>query len=74
MKVIRIKDEAVDFGHAHIEAPIDMSTYLTLCGWVDVNYDEEDDGVPDCPICLAIVAYCKRLRLPARKERLGDCA
>jgi len=33
---------------------------ITLCGWVDVTYREEL-AEPDCPDCLAIIAYCKGL-------------
>lgn len=35
---------------------------LTICGWVDVPYREEE-AEPDCPDCLAIVAYCKGLKV-----------
>lgn len=35
---------------------------LTLCGWVDVAYREEE-GEPTCGECLTIVRYCKALRL-----------
>lgn len=33
---------------------------ITLCGWVDVTYREEE-ATPDCPDCLAIVEYCRGL-------------
>jgi hypothetical protein len=44
---------------------------LTLCGWVDVRYREEE-GTPDCPSCLRIVRYCRSLRLPVRSVKRGD--
>jgi hypothetical protein len=44
----------------HISSPV--NTYLTLCGWVDVPYHTEQ-GYPDCPSCLEVVKYCKKIRI-----------
>ena len=47
--------------HCIPNAPtIGGGTAITLCGWVDVTYSEEEE-IPDCPDCLAIVTYCKEL-------------
>lgn len=53
----------------HIPNAEDLSggSALTLCGWVDVNYEEEwwsteaykKDG---CCECLKILSYCKSLK------------
>lgn len=38
---------------------------LTLCSWCDVPYEEHNGThAPNCGECLAIVRYCKALRLP----------
>ena len=46
--------------HCIPNAPLGGGEAITLCGWVDVTYTEEE-AVPDCPDCLAIVAYCKEI-------------
>jgi hypothetical protein len=46
--------------HKHIANVV--STVLTLCGFVDVD-NVVIDGEPDCPVCLNVVRYCKKLRL-----------
>lgn len=37
----------------------------TVCGWVDVIAITHNaaDHPPDCPECLAIVKYCKSLKI-----------
>jgi hypothetical protein len=42
---------------------LDGGAAITLCGWVDVPYDEEARGAVTCGQCQAIVHYCRGLRL-----------
>lgn len=52
--------------YIHYSSPV--STLLTLCGWVDVDYDEvEDDVKVTCPTCLSVVKFCKKIKLAQRK-------
>lgn len=65
-----IESAATD-GFVHVaNAPVGSSggAALTLCGWVDVAHDDAPFGAAaDCPDCLAIVAYCRKLKLPAQR-------
>lgn len=51
-------------GYCHIpNAPnLGAGAPLTLCGWCDVPY-KESEHPPNCPGCLAIVEYCKQLKI-----------
>lgn len=53
-----VHDDFRDDGRVHIESTV--STVLTLCGWVDVNY-EVTDKKADCPECIALLDYCKTI-------------
>lgn len=63
MLCYRVAD-ATSRGELHIPNAPNLSggAALTLCGYVDVTY-EEVEGEPDCEECLSIVRYCKGLRL-----------
>jgi hypothetical protein len=41
----------------------DIDSGITLCGWVDVPYEEHDahEHPVTCVRCIGIVAYCKKL-------------
>lgn len=39
------------------------SEQITLCGFGNVDYDAVEGDV-DCHDCLAIIRYCKAVRLP----------
>ena len=39
----------------------------TLCGWVDILYEEEYSRTVTCKACLEIVKYCKKLRIPKKE-------
>ena len=54
----KIKEDP--YGYLHIESPVDGN--LSLCGWVDVLY-EVAEGKPDCPVCIEVVKYCKKVSL-----------
>lgn len=53
--------------HIHIQGI--QNTYETLCGFVDTPGEKEYfEGTPDCPSCLEIVRYCKKIRLPKNTQ------
>ncbi len=45
-------------GYLHIPSPVDG--YLSLCGWVDVEY-EVVEGRADCPVCIEVVEHCREM-------------
>ena len=52
-------------GLVHMETP--LLHVLTLCGWVDVLNYAVDEPV-DCPQCLEIIAFCKKIRKPNKRK------
>ena len=56
----------------HLSTP--ASTFLTLCGWVDVDNEAVEEGVPTCPNCLdvlaSVAAYLKRSVSPTYRRRV----
>ncbi len=54
---LRVKNEGNDF--THLPSPI--STVLTLCGFVDVAYEEVEADEITCPGCLKVVRYARLL-------------
>ena len=58
MRCIKVIEDNWQYNHIHNV----VNTVLTLCGFVDVD-NKEVDGIPDCPTCIEVVKYCKKLRL-----------
>lgn len=59
MHTRRIKE---DMRFWHLPSPV--STYITLCGWVDVEYEDvHDDSMVSCPKCCEIVRAAKKVPL-----------
>jgi hypothetical protein len=54
--------EVVDDNWEYKHIPNDLITVITLCGFVDVD-NREVIGKPTCPICIAHVKYCKKIKL-----------
>ena len=55
--------EVIEDNWEYRHIPNVQNTILTLCGFVDVaNRDVE--GIPNCPSCLMIARYVKKLKLP----------
>lgn len=57
--------------YVHVPHPNSKSGAITLCGWVDVSYQDKilnERGnkkiVITCPRCLEIVYYCRRISFP----------
>lgn len=44
----------------HYPHPLPRTGAVTLCGWVDVPYEEKGGKRVTCQTCLAIVAFCQR--------------
>ncbi len=59
MWCVKVTEDNWEF--SHIRSPV--TTVLTLCGFVDVD-NKDIEGIPDCPVCLDVVRYCKKLKLP----------
>lgn len=56
MHCYKVKEDEMQY--LHINSPVEG--FLTLCGWVDVEYDEVE-GRPDCPVCIEVVNHCKEI-------------
>ncbi len=59
MRCIEVIDDNWEYKHI----PNVVNTVLTLCGFVDVN-NRDVEGIPDCTVCLDVLHYWKRLRVP----------
>lgn len=46
----------------HLPHPNARGGYVTLCGWVDVEYKTGKEKA-NCPLCLQIVDFCKNLEV-----------
>jgi hypothetical protein len=54
----------------HYPHPNAKGGYVTLCGWCDIGY-EEQDGTVDCLDCLDIVTFCRSLPTANRRSQPG---
>lgn len=70
MDCIVVDDPMAPEGRLHVRNAKGLGggSAITLCGWVDVEH-KGVEGVPTCPQCLRIVAYCKSLRGVPKPER-----
>jgi hypothetical protein len=49
-------------GDSHLHIFCTINSGITLCGFTDVPY-KEVEGEPNCPACLEIVKFCKKIKL-----------
>lgn len=64
-EVVLVDKSEDDAGHYCIPSPCSHGS-MTLCGWVDVSasYYPIYQHKPNCPTCLQMLEYCKKLRVP----------
>lgn len=64
MRLRRIKEDT----HKDLHIPSPVRCHLTLCGWVDVGYEEVESEEVTCSECCKVVREAHKIPLKALGE------